>query len=75
MQHHSAAPLPSAEDTDVNDTNGKPRCQGSATSFCVTLDEGLTLECGATVAPLDIAYCAYGTLSAKRDNAILVCHG
>ncbi|GBQ15110.1 homoserine O-acetyltransferase [Swaminathania salitolerans LMG 21291] len=32
------------------------------------------LECGALVAPLDIAYCAYGTLSPQRDNVILVCH-
>lgn len=46
----------------------------SPTSFRVTLDEGLTLECGAHVAPLDIAYCAYGTLSPRRDNVILVCH-
>ncbi|AQS89321.1 homoserine O-acetyltransferase [Neoasaia chiangmaiensis] len=38
------------------------------------LEQGLLLECGQHLAPLDIAYRTYGTLSAARDNAILVCH-
>ncbi|MFT9450279.1 homoserine O-acetyltransferase MetX [Gluconobacter japonicus] len=38
------------------------------------LEEGMALECGAHLAPLEVAYCTYGTLSAARDNAILVCH-
>jgi len=38
------------------------------------LEEGMALECGAHLAPLEVAYCTYGTLSATRDNAILVCH-
>ncbi len=36
--------------------------------------DGLTLECGQTLAPLDIAYQTYGTLNASRSNAVLVCH-
>jgi homoserine O-acetyltransferase len=35
---------------------------------------GLTLECGQTLAPIDIAYRTYGSLNAARGNAILVCH-
>jgi homoserine O-acetyltransferase len=35
---------------------------------------GLTLECGQTLAPVDVAYRTYGSLNAARSNAILVCH-
>jgi len=34
----------------------------------------LTLEGGGTLAPFTIAYETYGTLSEKRDNAVLVTH-
>jgi homoserine O-acetyltransferase len=40
----------------------------------VTFPEGVALECGATVAPVSIAYRTYGRLNADRSNAILVCH-
>jgi homoserine O-acetyltransferase len=36
--------------------------------------DGLTLECGLHLAPIDIAYRTYGTLNAAHSNAILVCH-
>ncbi|OUJ15122.1 homoserine O-acetyltransferase [Acetobacter sp. DsW_063] len=36
--------------------------------------EGLSLDCGAVLAPVEIAYRTYGILSAARDNAILICH-
>ncbi len=36
--------------------------------------EGLTLECGQHLAPIDIAYRTYGSLNAARSNAVLVCH-
>ncbi|WP_419899809.1 homoserine O-acetyltransferase MetX [Roseomonas sp. USHLN139] len=36
--------------------------------------EGLALDCGALVAPLDVAYRTYGRLNADRTNAVLVCH-
>ena len=36
--------------------------------------QGLTLECGQTLAPIDIAYRTYGSLNEARSNAILVCH-
>ena len=34
----------------------------------------LTLECGATLPRVDIAYHTYGTLSPQKDNVIWVCH-
>lgn len=36
--------------------------------------EYLTLESGANLGPITIAYETYGILSEKKDNAILVCH-
>ncbi len=38
------------------------------------LPGGLTLECGVHLDPVTVAYRTYGTLSADRSNAILVCH-
>lgn len=40
----------------------------------VTFDDGLALECGATLPRLTVAYRTYGTLNAARTNAVLVCH-
>jgi len=37
-------------------------------------DQPLLLESGATLAPIDIEYEAYGTLNAARDNAVLITH-
>jgi homoserine O-acetyltransferase len=39
-----------------------------------TFAEGLHLECGQTLAPIDIAYRTYGSLNATASNAILICH-
>jgi homoserine O-acetyltransferase len=36
--------------------------------------EGLALDCGAVVAPLAVAWRAYGRLNAAKTNAVLVCH-
>jgi homoserine O-acetyltransferase len=38
------------------------------------LPNPLRLDCGAVLAPVRIAYEMYGTLSATRDNVIMVCH-
>ncbi|HEY4098485.1 MAG TPA: homoserine O-acetyltransferase, partial [Baekduia sp.] len=42
----------------------------------VLFDEGdpLALACGRTLAPVEVAYCTYGTLNAAGDNAVFVCH-
>ena len=36
--------------------------------------DSLALDCGVTLAPVDVAYETYGELNAKRNNAILVLH-
>jgi homoserine O-acetyltransferase/O-succinyltransferase len=36
--------------------------------------DSLTLDCGATLAPVDVAYETYGVLNAARSNAILALH-
>jgi homoserine O-acetyltransferase len=38
------------------------------------LPRPLALDCGRYLFPVRIAYETYGTLSATRDNAVLVCH-
>ena len=40
----------------------------------IRLDDGLDLDCGVHLAPLDIAYTTQGTLDADRGNAVLICH-
>ncbi|MEK7404074.1 MAG: homoserine O-acetyltransferase [Acidobacteriota bacterium] len=36
--------------------------------------ESIALDCGATLAPVEVAYQTYGTLNAARSNAILILH-
>jgi homoserine O-acetyltransferase len=36
--------------------------------------DSLTLDCGSTLAPVDVAYETYGTLNSSRSNAILIVH-
>jgi homoserine O-acetyltransferase len=36
--------------------------------------DSLSLDCGATLAPVDVAYETYGTLNPARSNAILILH-
>jgi homoserine O-acetyltransferase/O-succinyltransferase len=40
----------------------------------VDLPRALRLDCGRELHPIRVAYETYGTLSAARDNVILVCH-
>lgn len=40
----------------------------------VTLLGPLPLDCGAALAPVDIAYETYGTLNPDKSNAVLICH-
>ena len=36
--------------------------------------DSLSLDCGVTLAPIELAYQTYGTLDAQRSNAILITH-
>ena len=36
--------------------------------------DSLALDCGETLAPVDVAYETYGKLNAARSNAIYICH-
>lgn len=38
------------------------------------IPEGLPLACGSVLAPVEVAYETYGTLSPTGDNVILLCH-
>ncbi len=37
-------------------------------------DDPLVLASGRKLAPVEVAYETYGTLSARRDNAVFICH-
>lgn len=40
----------------------------------VEVEQPLKLECGKTLAPIDVAYETYGRLNDAGDNAVLICH-
>lgn len=40
----------------------------------VESDQSFQLECGRSLAPIDVAYETYGRLNEAGDNAVLVCH-
>ena len=47
---------------------------GTVETQYLDLPAPLQLDCGRELFPIRIAYETYGTLSAARDNVILVCH-
>ncbi|HEY1540279.1 MAG TPA: homoserine O-acetyltransferase [Solirubrobacteraceae bacterium] len=47
---------------------------GTVVTRHLDLPEPVRLDCGRDLHPVRVAYETYGTLSAGRDNAILVCH-
>jgi homoserine O-acetyltransferase len=47
---------------------------GTVETQYLDLPKPLRLDCGQTLHPIRVAYETYGTLSAARDNVILVCH-
>jgi len=47
---------------------------GTVETQFLDLRHPLSLDCGQTLHPVQIAYETYGTLSPARDNVILVCH-
>ena len=40
----------------------------------LTFEEAFTLDCGAVLPSLTVAFRTYGTLNSERSNAVLVCH-
>jgi homoserine O-acetyltransferase len=51
-----------------------PGSVGTVETQFLDLPRPLRLDCGRELHPIRIAYETYGTLSAARDNVILVCH-
>ena len=47
---------------------------GTVDTQFLDLPKPLALDCGRDLHPVRMAYETYGTLSAARDNVILVCH-
>lgn len=47
---------------------------GVVTPCRARFDDCLTLQCGVTLGGFDLVYETYGTLNAKRSNAVLICH-
>ena len=47
---------------------------GTVTPQRARFDAALPLACGVSLPSFELAYETYGTLSAARDNAVLVCH-
>ena len=51
-----------------------PGSAGVVETQFLDLPKPILLDCGRELHPIRIAYETYGTLSASRDNVILVCH-
>jgi homoserine O-acetyltransferase len=47
---------------------------GAVETSYLDLPSAVALDCGRELHPVRVAYETYGTLSPRRDNAILVCH-
>lgn len=77
---YPSAPTPYPEPDDPS--NGTllhlphvaPHGVGLVQTHYATWDTPLPLESGAVLAPVTLAYQAYGQLNARRDNAILLLH-
>ncbi len=75
-----AAPGPAARHGDVvlEVAAARPLSRSpeidTPSSPVVRLTEPLPLDCGQSLAAVQIAYKTYGTLNADKSNAILVCH-
>jgi homoserine O-acetyltransferase/O-succinyltransferase len=51
-----------------------PGSVGAVETRHLDLPNAVALDCGRDLHPVRVAYETYGTLSPRRDNAILVCH-
>ncbi len=59
-------------DSDIDRTTG--RSVGAVVAQRARFDTPLPLACGVTLPAYHLAYETYGTLSADRTNAVLICH-
>src|SRR5688572_21268033 len=51
-----------------------PGSAGTVETVFLDLPRPLRLDCGRELGPIRVAYETYGSISAARDNVILVCH-
>ncbi|MBF0295492.1 MAG: homoserine O-acetyltransferase [Magnetococcales bacterium] len=62
----------------MNATQPTPQSVGIVRTEYVDLftdgQSSLALDCGATLAPVRVAYETYGSLNAEKSNGILICH-
>src|SRR6478736_1740869 len=72
----SVAEVPGDIIVEVATSTPKPSVGsvGTVETRFVDLPHPLRLDCGSELHPVRVAYETYGTLSAARDNVILVCH-
>jgi homoserine O-acetyltransferase len=58
----------------INVKNNSVGIVQTKTMRVVESEQPLELDCGKTLAPIDVAYETYGQLNDARDNAVLICH-
>jgi homoserine O-acetyltransferase/O-succinyltransferase len=66
--------IPRMASTAPSQRNTAPGSAGVVETQFIELPKPLRLDCGRELHPIRIAYETYGTLSASKDNVILVCH-
>jgi len=69
-----AIPIEVARSTALAAPESQEGSVGLVTPQRMTLPEGLSLACGAHLAPIEVSYETYGTLAPDCGNVILLCH-
>lgn len=69
-----AKSAPSAEKYDSPDSPQSVGWTEAHRMLLATAANPLTLDCGESIAPVEVEYETYGTLNANKSNAILICH-
>ncbi len=58
----------------THDTKNSVGIVQTQTLRVVEADNPLSLKCGKTLGPIDVAYETYGALNEAKDNVVLICH-